>query len=56
MSKEFNNDKGMAGKHDERVNLVKDRGITKSNRKSVIRSMTGQRYAKRAVRDNSPKR
>ena len=56
MSKEFSNDKGITSKHDDRVNLVKDRGITKSNRKSVKGSMTGEILAKRVVIDNSLKR
>ena len=37
------------------MNLVKDRGITKLNKKSVIGSMIRERSAKRGVADNSPK-
>ena len=55
MSKEFNNDKGITSKHDGRVNLVKDREITKSKIKSVTGSMIGERSTKRVVVDNSPK-
>ena len=39
-------------KHDDGVNLVKERGITKLNKKSVI----GERSAKQEVPDNKPKR
>ena len=55
MSKEFSNDKGITSKHDDRVNLLKDKRIRKLNRKSVTGSMTGEIYAKRVVVDSSLK-
>ena len=33
MSKKFNNEKGTTSKNDDRVDLVKERGITKLNKK-----------------------
>ena len=55
MSKEFNNEKIITSKHDDTMNLLKDKGIPKSNCISMTWSTTRGRSRKKVVEDNIPK-
>ena len=46
MSKEFNNEKIKTSKHDDKENLVKDKGIPKSDCRSMTRLMKRGRSEK----------
>ena len=55
MSKEFNNEKGITRKNYDRVDLVKERGITKLNKKISDRVDDRGKMHKVRSGDNSPK-